>query len=101
MSLKLVNCLLAPGAFHSAVPPAPSLAPLPPRHGLRALVESFSRKYLILAVTDNVVRPPDGFLRRYYKRPSVRGTLDYSRLCCNPFNPHCIKIFSQNTATVK
>lgn len=29
--------------------------------GLWALVESFSRKYLILAVTDNVVRPPDGF----------------------------------------
>lgn len=29
--------------------------------GLRALVESFSRKYLILVVTDNVVRPPVGF----------------------------------------
>lgn len=29
--------------------------------GLRALAESFSRKYLILVVTDNVVRPPDGF----------------------------------------
>lgn len=29
--------------------------------GLRALAESFSRKYLILAMTDNVVRPPDGF----------------------------------------
>lgn len=32
-----------------------------PHRRLRALVESFSRKYLILAVTDNVVRPPDGF----------------------------------------
>lgn len=28
---------------------------------LRALAESFSRKYLILVMTDNVVRPPDGF----------------------------------------
>lgn len=33
----------------------------PPHRFLRALVESFSRKYLILAVTDNVVRPLDGF----------------------------------------
>lgn len=48
MSLKLLNCLLAPMLFS-------------PHIGLRALVESFSRKYLILAVTDNVVRPPDGF----------------------------------------
>lgn len=27
MSLKLVNCLLAPGAFHSAVPPCPLTLP--------------------------------------------------------------------------
>lgn len=51
MSLKLLNCLLAPVLFISPTP----------HDGLRALVESFSRKYLILAVTDNVVRPPDGF----------------------------------------
>ena len=31
-------------------------------------------------------------LNSYYKHFSVHGTLDYSRLCCNPFNPHCIKI---------
>ena len=45
------------------LPSGPSLFLLstPFRDGLRALVESFSRKYLILAVTDNVVRPPDGF----------------------------------------
>lgn len=49
MSLKLLNCLLAPVLFFF------------PHDGLRALVESFSRKYLILTVTDNVVRPPDGF----------------------------------------
>jgi len=48
MSLKLLNCLLAPVLFSTG-------------DGLWALVESFSRKYLILAVTDNVVRPPDGF----------------------------------------
>lgn len=47
MSLKLLNCLLAPALFSTG-------------DGLRALVESFSRKYLIPAVTDNVVRPLDG-----------------------------------------
>lgn len=51
MSLKLLNCLLAPVLLFF----------FSPHDGLRALVESFSRKYLILAVTDNVVRPPDGF----------------------------------------
>lgn len=77
MSLKLVNCLLASGASHW-----PSTSPLqphpPPTRPTTRLWSSgisrklppcprppsphhHNRKYLILAMTDNVVRPPDGF----------------------------------------
>ena len=80
MSLKWLNCLLAPVLFF-----------LPPRR-----FAGISRKFFPQIFNPRrdwqCCQTSGRVLRRYYKRSSVRGTLDYSRLCCNPFNPHCIKI---------
>lgn len=79
MSLKLLNCLLASVLF------------FPPRW-----FAGISRKFFPQIFNPcrdwQCCQTSGRVLRRYYKRSSVRGTLDYSRLCCNPFNPHCIKI---------